>query len=154
MALPLQVDAWRCGWSVPRLALPLMPCDSGHKEDVGKGKARYGGGHPKGHGLGSLVDLFPVSAPSDLQCSPQAQPEHLAKAAGWFSPAFPCGTNFVFDSSAWSRTHCMPGPERSAFLCLPSVGIKGIQWEPLSFFVGEGLCCMVGCLAVSLASVS
>jgi hypothetical protein len=116
--LPLQVDAWRSGWSVPCLALPLMPFDSGHKEDVRKGKARYGGGHPKGHCVGSLIDFFPVSAPSDLQCSPQAQPEHLAKAARCFSRVSSLSTNFVFDSSAWPRTH-MYSRTREICLLLP-----------------------------------
>lgn len=67
---PLQDDVWRCRWSVPRLALPRVPFDAGHEEDVGKGQAGHGGGHPKGHGVGGFVDVHPVPVLFDLQSSP------------------------------------------------------------------------------------
>jgi hypothetical protein len=68
--LPLQDDVWGYRWSVPRLALPLMPSDSSHEEEVGKGQTRHRRGHPKGHGVGGFVDFLPVSVPFDLQSSP------------------------------------------------------------------------------------
>lgn len=68
--LPLQDDVWDCRWSVPCLALPLVPFDTGHEEDVGKGQTGHGGGDPKGHGVGGFVHVYPVPVLFDLQSSP------------------------------------------------------------------------------------
>lgn len=83
----------------------MMPFDSGHKEDVRKGKARHGRGHSKGHCVGGLVDFFPVSILSDLQCRPslsiwQKQQDVLAQLLH-------SALIFIFDSSGWPRTHCV-----------------------------------------------
>lgn len=47
-----------------------MPFDTSHEEDIGKGQAGHGGGHPNGHGVGGFVDVYPVPALFDLQSSP------------------------------------------------------------------------------------
>lgn len=47
-----------------------MPFDTSHEEDIGKGQAGHGGGHPNGHGVGGFVDVYPVPVLFDLQSSP------------------------------------------------------------------------------------
>lgn len=92
--LPLQDDVWGCRWSVPCLALPLVPFDAGHEKDVGKGQAGHGGSYPEGNGTGGFVDVDPAPALSDLQGSPADTAEHL-KQQNVSAESFPTSAIFT-----------------------------------------------------------
>lgn len=94
--LPLEDDVWGFRRSVPCLALPLVPFDVGHQENVGKGQAGHRGGYPKGHGVAGFAEVHPVPALFDLQSGPQAQLEHLAEAAECVSRELLNKQPFVF----------------------------------------------------------
>ena len=82
---------------VPCLALPMVPFDAGHEEDVGKRQAGHRGGHPKGRGVGGFVDVYPVPALFDLQSStPRAQSEHWQKQQYVLGGSFSDSEPFTF----------------------------------------------------------